>query len=203
MRRGSRCPRALALPWRPGCSSVPWPGRGRLRSGSLQRGPFDFYDAKGVVQAIMEDLGIDHVEYARMDRLPYHPGRAASVVAGGRAVGVVGQLHPDVAAAYDVPEGTVLFELELEPLMELATFHSAYSPLPRFPGWIAMWLWYCPFTCRREGVKQAIVQAGGDLVESVRLFDVYTGPQVGEGNRSLAVHGDVQVDGTHPHRRRG
>lgn len=148
--------------------------------------PFDFYDAKGVVQAIMEDLGIDHVEYARMDRLPYHPGRAASVVAGGRAVGVVGQLHPDVAAAYDVPEGTVLFELELEPLMELATFHSAYSPLPRFPGVDRDVAVVLPIHVPAEGVKQAIVQAGGDLVESVRLFDVYTGPQVGEGNRSLA-----------------
>ncbi len=154
-----------------------WYGKGR---------DFDFYDAKGVLEAILADLGLDDIRWEPATGAPYHPGRAATVVVGGKPVGVAGQLHPDVAEAFDVPEGTVLFELDLDGLMALAGTDVTYVPLPRFPSVQRDVAAIVDASVPADVVKQAIEAAGGELIEDVRLFDVYAGAQVGEGKRSLA-----------------
>jgi phenylalanyl-tRNA synthetase beta chain len=95
-------------------------------------------------------------------------------------------VHPLVAAGYQIPEATLLFELDMTQLWEAAQCIREYAPLPKYPAVerdVAMVL-------RRDiasaDVERTIRAVGGALVESVRLFDVYEGPQVGEGRRSLA-----------------
>lgn len=152
-----------------------------------QRGrDYDFYDAKGALQAIMDELGLDDVAWVPAACAPYHPGRAAQVMVRGECVGYVGQLHPDVAEAYDVPEGTVLFEVDFDRLMALVKADLAYSQLPRFPGVQRDVAIVVDARVPAEEVKHLIESTGGELIEHVRLFDVYAGAQVGEGKKSLA-----------------
>lgn len=147
---------------------------------------FDFFDAKGAMEALLDDLGIASVSYVPTERPPFHPGRAASILVEGQELGVVGQLHPDVAGAYSVPGGTLLFEVDLDVLMQLAQGDCEYKQLPRFPAIERDIALVVSNSVLAHDVEQAIAEAGGELVESVDLFDVYSGPQVGEGRRSLA-----------------
>ncbi|OPZ51266.1 MAG: Phenylalanine--tRNA ligase beta subunit [Firmicutes bacterium ADurb.BinA052] len=147
---------------------------------------YDFYDAKGAVEGLCARLHIDGVTFSRAECPPFHPGRTAAVVRDGVRLGTVGQVHPLVAGSYQVPEATMLFELDMALLMEAAQSPREYAPLPKYPAVerdIAVVLGRDVASC---DVERAIRRAGGALVESVRLFDVYEGPQVGEGRRSLA-----------------
>jgi phenylalanyl-tRNA synthetase beta chain len=147
---------------------------------------YDFYDAKGIIELLCAGLHIDGVTFSRDECPPFHPGRTAAIVRDGVRLGTVGQVHPLVAAGYQIPEATLLFELDMTQLWEAAQCIREYAPLPKYPAVerdVAMVL-------RRDiasaDVERTIRAVGGALVESVRLFDVYEGPQVGEGRRSLA-----------------
>ena len=147
---------------------------------------YDFYDAKGVVELLCERLHLSGVTFSRDACPPFHPGRTAAIVRDGVRLGTVGQVHPLVAASYQIPEGTMLFELDMTRLWEAAQCGREYAPLPKYPAVerdVAMVL-ACDITS--ADVEGTIRAAGGSLVKSVRLFDVYEGPQVGEGRRSLA-----------------
>ncbi|MEA4882509.1 MAG: phenylalanine--tRNA ligase subunit beta [Clostridia bacterium] len=146
---------------------------------------YDWFDAKGIVEALLSELGVDGAAFVRSSLPTFHPGRTACVVLGGAPLGVVGQVHPDVAQAYGVPLHTTLFELDFDALATLCE-ESRYSPLPRFPAIerdVAMLV-------GREASAAEVVglirRVGGELAESAKLFDVYEGPQVGLGKRSLA-----------------
>lgn len=147
---------------------------------------FDFYDAKGVLEGLLARLHIDRVCFQRDQCPPYHPGRAAAVVRDGERLGMVGQLHPDVAASYQVPEASFLFEMDMALVMAAAKGLREYEPLPKYPAVerdVAMVLGR---EAAAADVADTIRRAGGALCESVRLFDVYEGPQVGDGRKSLA-----------------
>lgn len=147
---------------------------------------YDFYDAKGAIEGLCACLHIDGVTFSRAECPPFHPGRAAAIVWDGVRLGTVGQVHPLVAGSYQVPEATMLFEVDMALLMEAAQSPREYAPLPKHPAVerdVAMVL---EGDVASADVERTIRTAGGALVESVRLFDVYEGPQVGEGRRSLA-----------------
>jgi len=147
---------------------------------------YDFYDAKGAVEGLCARLHINGVTFSQAECPPFHPGRTAAVLRDGVRLGTIGQVHPLVAASYQVPEATMLFEVDMTLLRELAQRGREYAPLPKYPAVerdVAVVLGRDVASC---DVERAICRAGGALVESVRLFDVYEGPQVGEGRRSLA-----------------
>lgn len=147
---------------------------------------YDFYDAKGVLEGLLARLHIDDVAFERIGCPPLHPGRATAMVRGGVQLGTVGQLHPDVAGSYQVPQATLLFEVDMAPLMAAAQGGREYAPLPKYPAVerdVAMVLGR---EATAANAADTIRRAGGALVESVRLFDVYEGLQAGDGQRSLA-----------------
>ncbi|EXX87928.1 phenylalanyl-tRNA synthase subunit beta [Paenibacillus darwinianus] len=153
--------------------------------------PVDFYDAKGVLEAVFELLGMTGLvryEAASIDQL--HPGRTAALVletAGGRKqIGYVGQVHPALQLQEDLVD-TYVFELELEPLYEHADSAIRQKPLPRYPAIerdIAVVLDRRVEAGRLTG---EIRSAAGELLESVQVFDVYTGGKLGEDKKSVAV----------------
>jgi len=146
----------------------------------------DFYDAKGAVEAVLAGLGAPAPE-ARPARLaPYHPRACASLAAGDTVIGTVGELHPRVARALDLPEGVFLFELSLEALARVAVLVPRLQPLNRFPAVLRDLAVVVPEATAAEDVRRVVREVGGPLVEEVFIFDVYTGKPLPPGRKNLA-----------------
>ncbi len=145
----------------------------------------DWSDAIAVVRDLAEDLGVA-LDLAAGASMPWHPGRCAAVSADGRVIGHAGELHPRVVEALDLPPRTVAFELDLDALLAAAPVTApgpALSTMPVAKEDLAL---VVAAGVPAEQVRRALVRGGGDLVEGVRLFDTYTGEQVGAGHKSLA-----------------
>lgn len=144
----------------------------------------DWTDAVTAVHAVAESVGTP-VELAAGERAPWHPGQCAEVRAGGQVVGHAGALHPRVAAAFDLPAGAVAFELDLDTLTADGEWPQPVPVSTYPPGKEDIAL--VVDEAVPAGEVLAVVQEGaGELGEEVRLFDVYTGAQLGEGKKSLA-----------------
>lgn len=116
---------------------------------------------------------------------PFHPGRTALLAVGGTRVGVAGELHPAVCSAYGIPARTVAFEIDLTALARHARAAVApeFSAAPLAKEDLAL---VVADDVPAGAVERTLRAAGGDVVEDVRLFDVYTGDPVPAGHRSLA-----------------
>ena len=150
-----------------------------------QAGETDFFDGKGVVETLLAALNVQGEFGAATDPL-LHPGRTAAVVVAGQQVGIVGEVRPEALEGFGVAGGPVaMFELDLERLLPLLPQQSQrFVPLARFPGSyrdIALLVDTDVPAARLE----AIIRRHA-LVESVTVFDVYTGPGVPQGKCSLA-----------------
>ena len=124
------------------------------------------------------------VEVRRGDAPPWHPGRCAEVVSGGEVVGHAGELHPRVCAALGLPPRTCAVEVDLEPLLASAVEHVTVPPLSTHPPAYVDVALVVTGDTQAADVEAALRSGAGDLLEDLRLFDVYTG--LGEGRRSLA-----------------
>jgi len=151
----------------------------------------DYYFMKGVVQGLLEQLGCQKPRFeaavgAAAGVAGLHPGRAARVSFDGTAAGFVGELLPALAAAYRLPEGTCVMELELDALAENMAPAAQYVAPPRYPAVVRDLAFVVDAAVPAERVEAVIRGAGGALLEEVRLFDVYQGPSIPDGCRSLA-----------------
>jgi phenylalanyl-tRNA synthetase beta chain len=117
--------------------------------------------------------------------LPWHPGRCAEVLIGDTVIGHAGQLHPGVVERSGLPKGTCAVELDLDaiPITERLLVPSV-SPFPAVFQDVAL---VVDEDVAAQSVVDAVRDGAGELLEDVRLFDVYTGPQIGEGRKSLAL----------------
>ncbi|OBB04056.1 phenylalanine--tRNA ligase subunit beta, partial [Mycobacteriaceae bacterium 1482268.1] len=146
--------------------------------------PVDASDAFEAVRVIGRAAGAD-VTLRAAQYLPWHPGRCAEVLAGDIVVGHAGQLHPAVIERCGLPKGTCAVELNLDaiPIVE-ALPAPAVSPFPAVFQDVAL---IVDEGVAAQHVVDAVREGAGQLLEDVRLFDVYTGPQIGEGRKSLAL----------------
>ncbi|GAA2178810.1 phenylalanine--tRNA ligase subunit beta [Brooklawnia cerclae] len=121
---------------------------------------------------------------------PWHPGRCAELVVGtgdGEVVlGWAGELHPNVVKAYDLPARACAVELDLDALIAAAPRGGEVSPVSPFPLTKEDVALIVDADVPASEVERALVDGAGELLESIRLFDVYTGAQAGEGKKSLA-----------------
>ena len=149
----------------------------------------DFFTLKGAVQAILDALRVDGVRYAAVtDNPSYHPGRCAEVRAGDTRLGVLGQVHPAVADAYGVDAEYYVAELSFDALCGCAGAEPVYQPLPRFPSVPRDIALVCDRTTPVAALQDAICKSGADLLKSVALFDVYTGPGIPPDKKSVAFN---------------
>ncbi len=146
----------------------------------------DFFDGKGVLENLASALGLDRFKVRAAEHPHLQPGRAADVLVGGEVVGWLGEVHPLVLDAYEAEAPVTAFELALAPLVRGAKDVKPYADVPRFPGVELDVALVVAEDVSAERVEQAIRSAGGKLLASVRLFDVYRGEGVGEGRKSLA-----------------
>ena len=152
--------------------------------------PLDFYDAKGVVENLLDafDLG-DSAIYQRGDGCEFlHPGRFAYVLIGNERVGYVGQLHPDVAAKWNLEHEVFVFELEFEKLSELSVaVDKTFSEISRFPFVDRDLALVLEDRIPAVEVEKAIQDSGTELVNGVNVFDVYRGKGISDGCKSLGI----------------
>ena len=147
--------------------------------------PADFYAAKGLVEALAAAARLD-LEVAPGTRPFLHPGRAATVAVDGREVGWIGELHPLVARAWDL-DGAAAFELDAGALAEEAQEVVDFHDVTSFPAALQDIAVVAPMEVSAAEVRAAVREGGGELLAFTEVFDVYTGEQAGEGNRSLAL----------------
>ena len=149
-----------------------------------------FFAGKGIVEELLEQLRVPKVRFRVAEGEGYgflQPGRAAEVLSGGTVLGWVGEIHPEAREAMDIDQIVVAFELDLDKLIKGAhnqeNYHE-FSPFPAVQHDLAI---VVPDEVTCEDLLQRITSAGGKLLESVRLFDVYCDPiRVGVGKKSMA-----------------
>ena len=151
---------------------------------------FDFFDGKGVVENLVRELAIAKVRYkalAQDEAAFLQPGRAAQVLAGGAVLGWLGEIHPEAAAAFEVDVPVVAFELDVDALVRAARPARDYVDVPQFPAVNMDVALVVDENVTAERLEQVMNSAGGSLLESVRLFDVYRDEKrLGAGKKSLA-----------------
>jgi phenylalanyl-tRNA synthetase beta chain len=147
----------------------------------------DWSDAVGAAQALAGSLGLGRLEVAADQHPPWHPGRCARLMLpGGALVGHAGELAPAVVEALQLPPRTCAAELDLELLIQAVPETVAPQDLSTYPVARRDVALVVSDEVPAAVVERALRDGGGPLVEDVRLFDVYSGPQVGQGSRSLA-----------------
>jgi phenylalanyl-tRNA synthetase beta chain len=144
-----------------------------------------FFEAKGALEAACASLGVE-IATTPSEGAPYHPTRAALVHVGDTTAGSLGELHPTVCASFDVPEGTVVFEVALAPVFDALPERVKVSDVPRFPPITLDLAIVVDDSVAASDVRATIESAGGDELASVELFDLYRGEQVPDGKKSLA-----------------
>lgn len=158
--------------------------------------PVDFFDASGILETLLASLGVNGWALGRPAGPPFHPARSAVVSIGDRPVGAVGELHPRPARAHDLPGRVAAFELDLASLAAAAGGRASYRPVSRFPRLHRDLAFVVDAGVRADDVRAAVVSAAGDLVESIGLFDVFSGPPIAEGRKSLAFSVDFRAERT-------
>jgi phenylalanyl-tRNA synthetase beta chain len=160
---------------------------GVVMAGTRQGRAVDWADAVEAVLALGRALRLT-LAVQRIDWGPFHPGRSAEILLDGRRVGLAGELHPRVTSALSVPARTVAAECNLDLLVSTA---EAAGPVPApvisaYPAASVDVALVVDADVQAADVEHALRDGAGALLEGLRLFDVYVGPQVGQGNRSLA-----------------
>ena len=147
-----------------------------------------FYRMKGYIEALLDRMAVKGVTYkANSDESAFHPGRCASVMVGDTCIGVFGELHPETADNYGFGNVRVLAaELDFDKMFDLRDTDMGYTPLPKYPALERDFSFVCEESLEAGSIEALIKKAGGAVLESAKLFDVYRGPQVGEGKKSLS-----------------
>jgi phenylalanyl-tRNA synthetase beta chain len=147
----------------------------------------DFFDLKGVVETVLSRLHVLGAVYEPADHPTYQPGRAARLVANGIEIGLIGELHPAVRQAFDLPDRRVaIAELDLEALLAQVPPSWFVVPISPYPAVLQDLAIIVAETVPAAVVQDLIVETGGFLLKDVRLFDLYRGAPVPEGKKSLA-----------------
>ena len=148
--------------------------------------PADFFDIKGVVEGLLDRCGLSDYTITQTDHPTFHPGRRAEICIGDNTLCVFGETHPEVLATYDLPHKAYLFELDFERLVDAVEPTKQFEPIPIYPSVNRDLAIVLDVDTPASRPTEIIKSAGGELVFSLHLFDVYAGEQVPDGKKSLA-----------------
>lgn len=150
-------------------------------------GNLDFYDLKGVLESLLDQLHLQAVTYQPGENASMHPGKTAHILVGQTLIGVLGELHPRVKQNYDFLSPAVyVAEIDLEALLPLIPLRFESQPVSVFPPVLEDIAMIVAEEVPANQVEALIRQTGGKLLTDVRLFDVYRGDRIGAGKKSLA-----------------
>jgi len=148
----------------------------------------DFFDVKGAVESIAESLGLPRLVFSPIESVAHlHPGRAALVSAAGNQIGVVGQLHPRVAASYKFKQPVLVAELDFGALLAAGKTEVRYQPLPKFPVVVRDLALLIETNVPMAAIERVINSLGIPELVGFRLFDLYAGKELSAGKHSIAL----------------
>ena len=151
----------------------------------------DFFMMKGIVCELLSKLGIEDLTFvAEKEHGTYHPGRCARFMTGTAEdpieLGIMGEVHPDVAENYGIGTRAVLCEMFFDKIEDIAKTETRYIPLPKYPAMTRDIAVTVDEDVAVGSMEEAIKASAGELLESVQLFDIYRGEQIDEGKKSVA-----------------
>jgi phenylalanyl-tRNA synthetase beta chain len=152
-------------------------------------GMLDFFDLKGILEALLDDLHIPAMHYEALENTCYHPGKCAGIRSGESVLGVFGELHPLVKERYAFLNPPVLAaELDLAALLAAVPARREAEIVPAYPPVLEDIAVIVDEEVPAEQVVEVIRQGAGKLLAGVRLFDIFRGEQIGAGKKSLAYN---------------
>lgn len=155
-------------------------------SWQSEKKPVDFYVVKGIVDGLVELLGLtNQIQYKQANRAGMHPGRTAELFLGDKLIGFIGQVHPTAQKELDLTE-TYVFELSLVDLLTAAVEETRFEIIPRFPSISRDIALVVDKNVVVGDIEQIITEAGGKLLKDVSVFDLYEGDRLEEGKKSVA-----------------
>lgn len=147
----------------------------------------DFYVLKGIVENIMETVGVARYDIVREEKnKSYHPGKTANLKVGVDVIATFGEVHPMVLENYDISQKVVLAEINLEKLVKYAKTAKKYVEIPKFPALTRDIAVIVNEEIEVAQIEKIIQKAGKKLLESIELFDVYRDAKLGENKKSVA-----------------
>ena len=151
-------------------------------------GDIDFYNVKGVIQTLLEKLGIyEGYEYNPDSSINYlHPGRQAKITINKKTLGIIGEVHPDVLDNYDIDTRAYFAVIDMPVLVKKSDLERSFEPVAKYPAVNRDLALIAKKEVLVGQIEAIIKQRGGKTLKSIELFDVYTGSQIEEGYKSLA-----------------
>ena len=151
-------------------------------------GAGDFFDLKGVVEEVVEKIGLKNLKTydPNAGKNFLHPGRQANIMYGDIVLGYMGEVHPDVADAYNIGTKAYVAVLDMPTIIENANFDIKYTGIAKYPAVSRDLSMVMKKDIMVGQVEEVIRKNGGKLLESCKLFDVYEGDQIAEGYKSVA-----------------
>ncbi len=150
-------------------------------------GNVDFYDLSGIVEEMMDVLRISEYEFLPVkDNPSFHPGRTAKLMVAGKESGIFGQIHPSVAEKFEAAQTNYIGIIDIEPLVEAANLMPEFKSLPKYPAVVRDIAMLVDEDILVKQIQKLICSNAGNILEEIKLFDVYKGKQVPEGKKSVA-----------------
>ena len=153
----------------------------------------DFYDIKGAVDELLEEVGIKDYDVTACkencifdEAVAFHPGRSAIITKGDVAIGIVGELHPEALDNYEIGVKAYAAKLNIPEMMSISVVDKEYKALPKFPASTRDLSIVCDDSVPVADLEKAIKSAVGSILEKVTLFDVYRGQQIADGKKSVS-----------------
>ncbi len=147
----------------------------------------DFFDIKGICESLFARLNVQNVKYSAVtDNPTFHPGRCAEVKAGGKTLGIIGEIHPAISRKYGIDTPVYIAELDFENVFLNIKTDIKFKELPKFPAVTRDIAMLVDKAVPVADIEEIISKASGKTLESLALFDVYEGEQIPEGKKSVA-----------------
>ncbi len=147
----------------------------------------DYYTLKGVVEAVFAACGVKDYDIEPLTDDPtFHPGRTAVITVGGKRLAILGEVHPLVLKNYDIGVKAYVGQIDFGLLLEVGDPDRKYTALPRFPATSRDLAFVCGIDIPVLKIEKLIAEAVGKILESIKLFDVYVGPPILPGMKSVA-----------------
>ncbi|MDD5773870.1 MAG: phenylalanine--tRNA ligase subunit beta [bacterium] len=156
----------------------------------------DFYDLKGILEDLFDGLNIKNYRFGASTDCIYHPNKAARIYIDNKEIGIIGELHPDIKEKFEFVNPVYLFEIDWQKFSESIPKGMKFASLPKFPNVSRDIALMISRDIEAEKILSLIKENGGSLIESMNIFDLYTGKQIPEGLKSLAI----SISYRHPER---
>ena len=155
----------------------------------------DFFSMKGEIVALLEQLNAKPATFVAEKQNPsYHPGRCANILIDGKVMGVLGQIHPLIAENYGIGADVYVAELDFTALEGALEPERVFHSLPKFPTVTRDLALVCDESITVGTLEDCIAEAGGKLLRKIDLFDIYRGPGIAPGKKSVAFSLELRAD---------